>query len=876
MPDAHRPARRRRRAVVRAGACPRCALSSDLVLYGLLPPLLYAAALSHLAARRQGPPAAPSSACRSASSSSPPSASGSSRGCSCRSRSPSPLALGAIVAPPDAVAATSVARRIGLPRRITTILEGESLLNDATALVTLRTALAAAGLVAHGAHSSSDGPVPEVTLVSVSTDLVVASVGGVAIGVLAYLVIGALRRHLTEVPADTALSFVAPYLAFVPAEQVGASGVLAVVTRACCSRTGHRSCRPRPPGCPSGSTGRASRSSSRTPSSSSSASRSRRCSTTSATTTRLSRPHAPRRASRCSSTCLVLRPVWMIPFASLTCTPSSRPGGPPPGCARRLVGRDARRRDPRGGAHPARPETPLRAELVVIAARRHRRHPAAPGHDAALARPRPRRARSRPPRGRARRRPPSSGRRPGPGLRLIESDPEADLAAVAAIREQASARVNRSWERLGTLGPGDDETPSEAQARLRTVMIREERAELLRIRDERRRRPRGAQHRARPARRRGDRPRLERHAQRRGAGLATAPAGPDRRRVRPPRRRGGPDAPDLCRGLPDLPGRGAALGAPAGVRDVRRGRLLRLLAGPATPRRTSTTTGHPVMRSIEPGEAWRWCYVDEVARLGPRHPGSAPPALGLAVCRRPAPRCSSPPPPRPVVARCAPPASSRSCACRRSTRTPSSRRPRTVHGAARGSRRRPAARPGQGRGRRRRGRGGRHGGRRGRRSRPRLRLRARARRRGARQAGRRRRGHRPLAPDARPLRRAAHRALARRPARRPTTAAPAAWWAARHPRRCTSPTSTTPRSRPTSPPASRCASPARSPSTGSAARTSRASRATRATSSGSRCPLLRDLLARARRRLARPAHAHRLTADPARSTGVERRRNTPS
>ena len=56
------------------------------------------------------------------------------------------LALGAIVAPPDAVAATSVARRIGLPRRITTILEGESLLNDATALVTLRTALAAAGL----------------------------------------------------------------------------------------------------------------------------------------------------------------------------------------------------------------------------------------------------------------------------------------------------------------------------------------------------------------------------------------------------------------------------------------------------------------------------------------------------------------------------------------------------------------------------------------------------------------------------------------------------------------------------------------------------------------------------------------------------------
>ena len=56
------------------------------------------------------------------------------------------LALGAVVAPPDAVSATAVARRIGLPRRMVTILEGESLVNDATALVLLRVAtLAAAG-----------------------------------------------------------------------------------------------------------------------------------------------------------------------------------------------------------------------------------------------------------------------------------------------------------------------------------------------------------------------------------------------------------------------------------------------------------------------------------------------------------------------------------------------------------------------------------------------------------------------------------------------------------------------------------------------------------------------------------------------------------
>ena len=94
-------------------------------------------------------------------------------------------------------------------------------------------------------------------MASVGLDLVVASLGGVAIGVVAYLLIGALRRHLTEVPADTALSFVAPYLAYLPAEQVGASGVLAVVTAALLLAHRRPACRARRPGFPSGSTGRA-------------------------------------------------------------------------------------------------------------------------------------------------------------------------------------------------------------------------------------------------------------------------------------------------------------------------------------------------------------------------------------------------------------------------------------------------------------------------------------------------------------------------------------------------------------------------------------------------------------------------------------------
>src|SRR5207342_1792894 len=81
--------------------------------------------------------------------------------------------IGAVVAPPDAVAATAVARRIGLPRRVVTILEGESLLNDATALVALRTAIA---LIAVG----SQNVVPW----RVGADFVWAAVGGVLVGAL--------------------------------------------------------------------------------------------------------------------------------------------------------------------------------------------------------------------------------------------------------------------------------------------------------------------------------------------------------------------------------------------------------------------------------------------------------------------------------------------------------------------------------------------------------------------------------------------------------------------------------------------------------------------------------------------------------------------
>ncbi|MGZ8512880.1 MAG: cation:proton antiporter, partial [Candidatus Limnocylindria bacterium] len=127
------------------------------------------------------------------------------------------IALGAIVSPPDAIAATAIAERLGLPRRLVTILEGESLVNDATALVTYRFALVAA---ATGAFSIGEAAV----------GFVAVAVGGVLIG----LVVGALTtlilKRLSDPPVEVLISLLAAYAAYLPAEKLGVSGVLAAVT----------------------------------------------------------------------------------------------------------------------------------------------------------------------------------------------------------------------------------------------------------------------------------------------------------------------------------------------------------------------------------------------------------------------------------------------------------------------------------------------------------------------------------------------------------------------------------------------------------------------------------------------------------------------
>ncbi len=129
---------------------------------------------------------------------------------------PAALALGAVVAPTDAVAAAAIARRVGLPSRLTTILQGESLLNDATAITAYRVAVAAA--LGEGA-SWVDG----------IGEFLLAAFGGVVVGVLLMVPIHWLRTHLREPLLQNTLSLLIPFVAYGVAEQFHASGVLAVV-----------------------------------------------------------------------------------------------------------------------------------------------------------------------------------------------------------------------------------------------------------------------------------------------------------------------------------------------------------------------------------------------------------------------------------------------------------------------------------------------------------------------------------------------------------------------------------------------------------------------------------------------------------------------
>ncbi|MBO0678588.1 Na+/H+ antiporter [Mycolicibacterium sp. S2-37] len=127
------------------------------------------------------------------------------------------IALGAAVAPPDPIAATAVARKLGIPRRLRTILEGEGLVNDATSLVIYEVAVAATLTGAFSPWSSGK---------AFGLAVVLGVVAGLLIAVATRFLITRLPAH----PAGSALVLVAPFVAYAAADAVHGSGVLAVVT----------------------------------------------------------------------------------------------------------------------------------------------------------------------------------------------------------------------------------------------------------------------------------------------------------------------------------------------------------------------------------------------------------------------------------------------------------------------------------------------------------------------------------------------------------------------------------------------------------------------------------------------------------------------
>jgi len=198
-------------------------LNPELVLYVLLPPLLWSAGLesSYVALRRNirpigllavGLPLATTFAVGFVAYKTVP-----------ELTVAAALTLGAIVAPPDAVSASAVGRRLGLPRRIMTLLGGESLLNDATALTAYKVSLGLA--IGAGIGSSSIWG-------SGLATFALAAAGGVVVGVALGAIIAFVRSRLADPLVESALGLVAPFIIYLAAEELHGSGVLAVVVAA--------------------------------------------------------------------------------------------------------------------------------------------------------------------------------------------------------------------------------------------------------------------------------------------------------------------------------------------------------------------------------------------------------------------------------------------------------------------------------------------------------------------------------------------------------------------------------------------------------------------------------------------------------------------
>src|SRR5258705_498136 len=125
--------------------------------------------------------------------------------------------LRAIIPPPDAIAATAIADRLKVPRRVVTVLEGESLVNDATALVAYRFAVLA---VIAGSFS----------LARASGQFFIVGIGGILIGLAVGWLAEQFHKRVDDAPIEITVSLLTPFAAYLSAERLGVSGVLAVVT----------------------------------------------------------------------------------------------------------------------------------------------------------------------------------------------------------------------------------------------------------------------------------------------------------------------------------------------------------------------------------------------------------------------------------------------------------------------------------------------------------------------------------------------------------------------------------------------------------------------------------------------------------------------
>jgi monovalent cation/hydrogen antiporter len=130
---------------------------------------------------------------------------------------PVAFTLGAIVSPTDALASTEIAGRLGAPRRVVSIIEGESLLNDGSALVLYKAAI---GATTGAAFSLLDS----------SGRVVLNVVGGIAVGLATGWIVRQVRRRIDDPPVEVAIAVLSGYLAYLPAAAIGVSGVLAAVT----------------------------------------------------------------------------------------------------------------------------------------------------------------------------------------------------------------------------------------------------------------------------------------------------------------------------------------------------------------------------------------------------------------------------------------------------------------------------------------------------------------------------------------------------------------------------------------------------------------------------------------------------------------------